>query len=171
MKDIKNLIYKNTIYVVLLSCVAMANILPPQTPSVQKMNKKKNISTNNNEDAVSKKQIIYTKKNGKMTNEDIRESTITVKSNNAEQKINYKYKNGDKFHSKSDIMIKFNSVVNIQSIENKYNLKLKRKMNSGDYLFENISGNTLNIINEIVEDNTLDIQRITPNKILNIRLK
>ena len=83
----------------------------------------------------------------------------------------YAFANGNKFNSKSEIMIKFNSDsnINIEDIESKYNLKLKRKMNSGDYLFENLGANTLDTINLLLKDESSNIKRISPNMIFNMK--
>lgn len=82
----------------------------------------------------------------------------------------YTFANGNKFHSKSKIMIKFKSSshIDMKAFERKYHLKLIRKMNSGDYLFKNMDGDTLNIINTILADNSVQIERIMPNLILNV---
>ncbi len=81
---------------------------------------------------------------------------------------NYVYKNGAKFNSRSDILIKFKQNINIKKFETKYNLKFKRNLTSGDILFENISGDTLVIINEILNENHDKIIRIMPNRLLNV---
>ena len=67
-------------------------------------------------------------------------------------------------------MIKFKSSshIDMKAFERKYHLKLIRKMNSGDYLFKNMDGDTLNIINTILADNSVQIERIKPNLILNV---
>ncbi len=83
----------------------------------------------------------------------------------------YTFANGNKFNSKSMILIKFNqdSHVNVEEIASKYHLKFIRKMNSGDYLFENREGDTLRIINTILTDESSRIERISPNLILNVK--
>ncbi|MBA1420060.1 MAG: hypothetical protein FAF03_04155 [Epsilonproteobacteria bacterium] len=84
--------------------------------------------------------------------------------------VYYAYPNGNKFNSRSDIMVKFNQHdVNIEEIEYKYDLKLIRKMNSGDFLFKNLDGNTLEKINLILQDETLKVKRILPNMKLNMK--
>lgn len=84
---------------------------------------------------------------------------------------NYAFSDGNKFNSNSDLMIKFikNTKIDIQNFSKKYNLKLKKKMNSGDYLFENINGNILNTIELIIKNEHTKIKRIFPNMILNMK--
>jgi len=84
---------------------------------------------------------------------------------------NYAFSDGNKFNSNSDLMIKFikNTKIDIQNFSKKYNLKLKKKMNSGDYLFENINGNILNTIELIIKNEHTKIKRILPNMILNMK--
>ena len=110
-------------------------------------------------------------RNGMITHDKIQEiPQVAPASTTGEMIKKYKYSNGDTFTSKSDIMIKFTNTPNIKYIENKYHLKLIRKMSSGDYLFKNLKGNTLDIINNINQDKSLKLQRISPNKILNIKI-
>ncbi|OPX26865.1 MAG: hypothetical protein B1H07_03390 [Campylobacteraceae bacterium 4484_166] len=93
-----------------------------------------------------------------------------IKTNSTNNIINYGFSNGDKFNSKSKIIVKFaNKKIDINYIEHKYNLKYIRKMNSGDHIFENTSGNTLYIINNMLDDKSINIKRINPNMILNIK--
>jgi hypothetical protein len=82
----------------------------------------------------------------------------------------YMYKNGNKFDSKSQIMIKLSdsSQDKIDYIEDKYNLRLIRKLNSGDYLFENLGDDTLHTMEELLNDNQIQIKRINPNMQLNM---
>ncbi len=78
---------------------------------------------------------------------------------------------GNKFNSKSDIIVKFtnSNEVNIQDIESKYGLRFKRKMTIGDFIFENTGTiNTLEIINFMIEDNELNIKRIMPNLVFSM---
>jgi hypothetical protein len=85
--------------------------------------------------------------------------------------VYYAYSNGSKFNSKSDIMIKFyNQIdVNIEDIEYKYGLKLIKKMNSGDFLFKNLDGDTVEKIASLIQDITLKIKRVLPNMKLNMK--
>ncbi len=68
-------------------------------------------------------------------------------------------------------MIKFknNKKVDLSQIEVKYALKLIRKMNSGDYLFKNTEGDTLEKIGKISQDRDLDIRKISPDLKLNMK--
>jgi hypothetical protein len=93
-----------------------------------------------------------------------------INNNTNDTIIEYTFANGNKFNSKSKIIIKFRSgtTIDVKKLEKKYHLKFIRKMNSGDYLFKNMDGNTLNIINAIVADESLKIERISPNLILNV---
>ena len=83
------------------------------------------------------------------------------KSPGSDTVTQYIFANGNKFNSKSKIMIKFKSEskINIKALESKYHLKFIRKMNSGDYLFKNMDGDTLDIVNAVLADNSLQIER------------
>jgi len=99
----------------------------------------------------------------------IEDSGMTPQSGNTLTR--YAFANGNKFNSKSDIMIKFKNPnsVNIGDIESRYNLRVKRKMNSGDYLFENIGGDIVNVMNSLLENDSSIIERVSPNMILNMK--
>jgi len=105
----------------------------------------------------------------------VTENVYVLKSASKVQKMNdnliqYTFSDGRKFTSKSKIMIKFtNDSVNIAEIERKYHLKLQRKMNSGDYLFTNLNADTLRTINTLLKDEAANIERITPDLILNMQ--
>jgi hypothetical protein len=96
-----------------------------------------------------------------------------VKEMNAQQTalksvVHYKYVNGNSFHSKSEVLVRFTSdTVDIEAIESTYGIKLKRKMKSGSYIFTNESGNTLEIINRILKEGSLPIKQIIPNILFN----
>jgi hypothetical protein len=101
-------------------------------------------------------------------NSTTRPSEMSTQS--SENITHYLFANGNEFNSKSKIMIKFNSDdVDIKEIESKYNLRLKRKMNSGDYLFENLGEDTLSTINLLLKEKSSKIKRVSPNMILNMK--
>jgi len=84
--------------------------------------------------------------------------------------VQYAFSNGNTFTSQSDILVKFNTEnVNVKDIEQKYGLKLIRKMNSGDYLFKNIGNDTLDTVNALLQNEATNIQRITPDLSLNVK--
>ena len=112
---------------------------------------------------------VYTEKIYVLKDSNKTEEGMGVQST-TENITQYAFSNGNKFNSKSKIMIKFKSKdIKIEKIEKKYHLKLKRKMNSGDYLFENKNGNTLNIINLLLKDEASNIERVSPDMILNMK--
>ena len=107
----------------------------------------------------------------KSINNDIVSSQVfyTIETNSANTQ--YSDSSGNQFNSKSDIIIKFENQndVDIEYIESKYGLKYKREMTIGDIIFENDSDtDTLEIINNMVEDESLNIKRIMPNLIFNM---
>ncbi|HHB94108.1 MAG TPA: hypothetical protein ENK88_03095 [Campylobacterales bacterium] len=130
-------------------------------------------------DSIKEKVKIKNIRNGHVYNQEIyviedsnktESSTMGVQSN--QQHItHYAFANGNRFDSKSEIMVKFKSEshIDIENIEKKYHLKLKRKMNSGDYLFENLGANTFDIINLLITDEANSIERVSPNMILNMK--
>ncbi len=115
-------------------------------------------------------------KNGKIVSKSIQlkstaktkqYSTSTVKNTDT-KKQNYIYRDGSKFNSKSDILIKFKNSINIEKIETEYSLKFKKTLPTGDILFENIGADSLLTINKIIHDMPQNIKRIQPNKTLNM---
>ncbi len=123
---------------------------------------------------VLKKSVLKIVRNGKMTEKivyTIRKDNINNRVQNSEKIQYYAYSNGQEFNSKSNIMIKFknNKKVDLSQIEVKYALKLIRKMNSGDYLFKNTEGDTLEKIGKISQDRDLDIKKISPDLKLNMK--
>ncbi len=125
------------------------------------------IDKSNIEKVVKIKEI----KNGKVYSRDLY-VVKNLKTANSNSMVYYTFSNGTKFNSKSQIMIKFNKKanINIGEIEKKYNLKLKREMNSGDYLFENLGTNTYDTVNMILEKEFSQVERVKPNLILNEKL-
>ncbi len=81
---------------------------------------------------------------------------------------NYSYKDGSRFNSKSEILIKFKENIDIKTIETNYNLKFKNSLPTGDMLFENMGLDSLLTINKIINDMPQNIIRIQPNKTLNM---
>ncbi len=81
---------------------------------------------------------------------------------------NYIYQDGSKFNSKSDILIKFKDDIETKEFETKYNLKFKKKLTTGDMVFENRGLDSLLTINKIINDMPNNIKRIQPNKVLNM---
>jgi len=129
-------------------------------------------------DSIKEKVKIKNIRNGYVYNQEIyviEDSNVTEPSSMSIQSTqhitHYAFANGNRFNSKSEIMVKFKSTshIDIESIEKKYHLKLKRKMNSGDYLFENLGNNTLDIINLLLTDESANIERVSPNMILNMK--
>ena len=124
-----------------------------------------------NKEDIIKTVKIQNIKNGKQFSQEvfIVESPLK-KTNSITNTIEYAFANGNKFNSKSKIMIKFkNESVNTKMIESQYGLNFERKMSSGDYLFTNKSGNTLDIINMVIKNESANILRISPNLILNMK--
>ena len=124
-----------------------------------------------NKDSIQETVKIQNVKHGKIVTQDvyILKSTSQVQKTSAIPLIQYAYTDGRTFTSKSKIMIKFkNDSMNISDIESKYNLKLQRKMNSGDYLFQNLNADTLKVINTLLDGEAIHIKNITPDVILNV---
>jgi len=84
---------------------------------------------------------------------------------------NYTYKDGSRFNSKSEILIKFKDNIDIKTIETNYNLKFKNSLPTGDMLFENMGLDSLLTINKVINDMPQNIIRIQPNKTLNMSLR
>jgi len=129
-------------------------------------------------DSIKEKVKIKNIRNGYVYNQEIyvlKDLNVTEPSSmitkSTQHITHYAFANGNRFNSKSEIMVKFKSPIHIdiESIEKKYHLKLKRKMNSGDYLFENLGDNTLDIINLLLTDEPDNIERVSPNMILNMK--
>ena len=128
----------------------------------------------NIKNSINKKIKIKSIRNGIVSTQDIytlKPKQDGVSTNSLDQSIvYYAYPNGDRFNSKSNLMIKFNDKdIDIETIEQQYGLKLIRKMNSGDYLFKIIDGDVVNIINSLIQDKSLKIKRIKPNVKLNVK--
>lgn len=123
-----------------------------------------------NDTSIVKEVNLTNIRNGMIYSKEIQivKSTTLNENNLDTELIHYEFSNGNKFHSKSMIMIKFRGTVNIQEIEDTYQLKLVRKMNSGDYLFQNNSRNTLDTINKVIDEISFNIERISPNLTLNV---
>jgi hypothetical protein len=109
--------------------------------------------------------------NGVVSQKNVYVMKVSTKSAAAKNAVEYFLPNGNKFNSKSEIMVKFKKgeKVDIDAIEQKYQLKLIRKMTSGDYLFKNIGGNTLDTINTFLKDEASKVERISPDMILNMK--
>jgi hypothetical protein len=90
---------------------------------------------------------------------------------NDHNKTKYKDVNGNTFSSDSEIIIQLKKNVDIRQFELRYGLSFKRKMLTGDYIFINEgSKDSLHIINQILTDDIIHIERIMPNMILNMQL-
>ncbi len=127
--------------------------------------------------SIKKKIKIQNIRNGKVFTQEIYilkakdSQNKTLTKSMQQDRLYYVYPNGDRFNSKSDIMVKFynDKDIDIKEIEDRYGLKLIRKMNSGDFLFKNIKGDTLNKINSLLRDKAQKIKRIKPNIKPNIK--
>ena len=124
---------------------------------------------------ISKTVKIQNIKHGKVFSNDVFVLKPTVNTTENSNKtlntvVQYAFSNGNKFTSQSDILVKFNTEnVNVKDIEQKYGLKLIRKMTSGDYLFKNIGNDTLDTVNALLQNEATSIQRITPDLSLNVK--
>ena len=88
-----------------------------------------------------------------------------------DNKTKYKDINGNTFSSNSEIIIQLKKNIDIRQFELRYGLSFKRKMLTGDYIFINEgSKDSLHIINQILTDDIIHIERIMPNMILNMQL-
>jgi hypothetical protein len=113
---------------------------------------------------------MFTVRNGKLLNKKVFAPKMRTAGSTA-TKLVYTLPDGSVFHAKSEIMIKFKKGVrvDIAALEEKYGLKLVRKMRSGDYLFKNEGTDTLKTINTISKEKTSEIERISPNLRLNMK--
>jgi len=123
--------------------------------------------------SIEKKSKMFSIKNSHKISEDIYviKKDKSIGALNQDDTIYYAYPNGSRFDSKSEIMIKFENPksVDISYVETKYGLKFVRKMNSGDFLFKNLDGDTLDKIGLISDDEIFKIKRIFPNMQLNMK--
>ena len=136
------------------------------------IDKSKNISNIRNGVKYTQKIYILKKKNQLMQN-SINGASSSSNNTNSSSTIKYMYKNGNKFNSKSEIMLKLDSSSEdkISYIEQTYNITMIRKMNSGDYLFKNPNSsdaNTLDIMQLLLNDENINIKRVNPNMRLNM---
>lgn len=124
--------------------------------------------------APSKKTSLSGIRNGIVTNniinEDGKNKNLSYLKNLDKSVIYYTNAEGEHFHSKSDLFIKFNKTSKpyLAMIEKSYQLKLIEQLIIGDYRFKNIGKkNTVDIINRIVLKEQSNLIRIYPDKILN----
>ena len=111
-------------------------------------------------------------KKGKIFSRDVfvLKPAVSSLSKGKDSVIHYAFENGNKFTSKSKIMIKFNSEnVDMNTLKKKYHLTLIRKMNSGDYLFSQDGANTLDTINTLIQNESAQITTITPSLVFNVK--
>jgi len=146
---------------ILLSNILFTGVIMAQTGNMD-------IVQDNIQETIKIKNV----KHGKLYTQNIYilKSPITQAASTKKSIVYYAFPNGNRFNSGSKIMIKFKDAsVNISEIENKYHLKLQRKMHSGDYLFTNLNANTLEVINTLLKEEATHIERITPDLILNVK--
>lgn len=124
--------------------------------------------------ASKKIEIKYVRNNIILSNSltiEKKEEKFSLQSKKNIKILFYTDEQGHSFNSKSDILIKFKDVtlMEIKEIEKNYSIKLRKKMIIGDYLFKN-TGNldTVDIINQLLENKKGKILRIFPDKRLNL---
>lgn len=155
--------------IILLVAIALTGILVAKNN-----NKMKHPNTVETKKSVKMTQV----RNGNLYSESIyvmeeNDTTVSPFGTMSPDRVReYIFANGNTFHSQSKIMIKFKKEcdrVVIKEIESRYGLNLERKMNSGDYLFGHRQGDTLYIINAVLKDYAVCIDRISPNMVLNMK--
>jgi hypothetical protein len=105
-----------------------------------------------------------------LINKDGENKNLSYLKNLDKSVIYYTNSMGEHFHSKSDLLIKFNksSRPYLAMIEKSYHLKLIEQLIIGDYRFRNTGkSNTVDIINRIVKKEKANLVRIYPDKTLN----
>jgi len=97
---------------------------------------------------------------------------VETKLNDGKSLTLYQDKQGNKFHSKSDIFIRFKTKISktrLKEIEKNYSLQLKEINLIGDYRFKNRGEkDTVTLINLIIKKEGQNLIRIYPNKTLNL---
>ena len=88
------------------------------------------------------------------------------------QAVRYRLPDGSTFTSRSKILIKFvpSARIDLAQLKQAFGLELIRRMHSGDYLFRPTTGDTLTIINRLLEHYVTRIERIGPNRKLAMQL-
>ncbi len=147
--------------VMVLVCVMISGCLYGKNRGLNIPNIYKSISINEASNGSLKQKKVYILKDGSDSKEALSSSGVKQ----------YAYENGSRFTSRSDLMIKFidKTKVDLRSFEKEYGLKLKRKMNSGDYLFVSLDGDILKKIDKISQKMKKNIKRIMPNVVLNMK--